>query len=68
MKRKVFEVEGVWHQIGSSECCGAKSCWCGGKIHWQGEFKKCDHCGGVLPRMHSTDKMLAQLNKVGQAR
>lgn len=62
--RKVFQVDGVWHEVGATECCRPKPCWCGGKIHRQGEFKECDSCGRALPRLHSTSQTLQQLNLV----
>lgn len=62
--RKVFIVDGFVHQVGSAQCCGAKPCWCGGRIHRQETFNECDNCGGSLPRLHSTPKTLEQLNAV----
>lgn len=75
--RKVFEVDGYWHEVGSLRCCGGKKCLgCGGVIHYQGlygehlgrragSFEECDGCGRSLPRLHRTAKTLQQLNAIG---
>lgn len=61
MTRRVFELDGAWHEVGDEDCCVGDTCRCGGVVHYQptygGYFEGCDRCDPTITRrVVETDK------------